>query len=282
MGRMTSRWLSPAVFVLGSLLGTATPALAQCAEPVAPAGINGAAATAEQMKYALDNVSNYIAQSDSYQTCLVNAIEAAKAQAAANQQPFDSSIEQTTEGLIEANQRLKEAVGNAVNAALSDFKNSHGVAQGQPPNNGVAGASGGMIRDAGQYNLAVESDIANCIEFFQPSGRYAEGVAISLHNTCGKWILWIMGPIPFKSPMSDNPNEMGYVCAACGQMQDIAPNGYSEIADDFFVGYDKNLVCNIPAGDDPNTTDRQTAWAQSRIEWDRCIDLYNRAIGSQP
>jgi len=180
------RWLSPAVFVLGSLLGTAAPALAQCAEPVAPAGINGATATNEQMKIALANVSNFIAQSDAFQTCLVNAFEAAKAQAAANQQPFDTSIEQTAEGLIEANQRLKESVGNAVNAALSDFKNSHGVAQG-PPNNGVAGASDGVIREAGQYNLFVERDLANCIDFIQPPGRYAAGIALSLHNTCGMW-----------------------------------------------------------------------------------------------
>jgi hypothetical protein len=127
MGRMINTCLWPAAFVLGSLLGTAAPALAQCSEPIAPTGINGVTATTEQMKAALANASNFIAQSDAYQQCLIDVLEAAKAQAAANQQPFDSSIVQTTGDLVAANQRLKESVANQVNVALGDFKNSHGV-----------------------------------------------------------------------------------------------------------------------------------------------------------
>jgi hypothetical protein len=115
------------VVLIAALLLGAAPAMAQdlCVEPVMPMPVDGAAATADQMRTALADARNFIAQSGLYQECLTREVEAAKAQAAAAGQPFEPTIETSARAKLDASLKAQERVGAMTNNAMASFKNTH-------------------------------------------------------------------------------------------------------------------------------------------------------------
>lgn len=106
----------------------AAPAMAQgtaCVEPTPPVPVDGAAATADQLRAAMADARNFMAQSDIYQNCLQAEVEAAKTQAAADGRPVDPAIEADAKAAIAASQKAKEKVGLAVNSSLTAYKQAH-------------------------------------------------------------------------------------------------------------------------------------------------------------
>lgn len=112
------------ILALGAALGLAAPGLAsaECTPPSAPASVDGAKATLDQMKTAQREVSGYITASDDYQTCLIEEVKAKKAEAEAAKTKLDPTLVKTADDRIKENQAEKERVGKAFNAAAKAFK----------------------------------------------------------------------------------------------------------------------------------------------------------------
>ena len=96
-----------------------------CAEPPEPAPVDGMQASEQQMRAAADAARNFIAQSDVYQACLADALDAARAQAAADGKSLDPSLQTALRAKAEANQRVKEKVGVEINTAMDVYKQTH-------------------------------------------------------------------------------------------------------------------------------------------------------------
>ena len=60
------------------LLATGARAQSQCVEPVAPEPVDGSRIGAEQLRAAMTEVREFMAQSDLYQFCLSREVEAGK------------------------------------------------------------------------------------------------------------------------------------------------------------------------------------------------------------
>lgn len=90
-----------------------------------PIPLDGAAATADQMRAAMADARNFIAQSGVYQDCLMKEVEDAKAQAGAAGQAFEPSIETNARAKVDANQKAQERVGLTVDKAMAAYKNAH-------------------------------------------------------------------------------------------------------------------------------------------------------------
>ena len=108
----------------------ASPAFADlgsCYEPYPPAAIDGTTATEAQMKSAMKDVSDFIKSSDDYQNCMnAQFIEMQrKAKESKDKKPLDPAISQTVQAKIDANQKLKERVGNEFNTSVNAFKAAH-------------------------------------------------------------------------------------------------------------------------------------------------------------
>lgn len=113
--------------VLGVSSAAARLAVAQtlCTEPVMPAPVDGNAASADQMRAAMAEARNFIAQSSLYQDCLMQEVDAAKAQATTSGQSFDVAIEAGTRTKVDASKKAQEKVGGEANNAMASFKNAH-------------------------------------------------------------------------------------------------------------------------------------------------------------
>ena len=105
---------------------SAAPALAlDCQLPIPPVAPNGRTISQQDLSAAVADAKNYIAQSDVYQQCLLDSVQAQKKQAAEDKKPFDSYIETTAQKKIDDNQKTKIRVGSEINAAVADFKMAH-------------------------------------------------------------------------------------------------------------------------------------------------------------
>jgi len=115
------------ILLIAVLLSGATSVFAQspCVEPPMPAPVDGAARSADQMRAAMADARNFIAQSGVYQECLMKEVDAAKTQAAAASQPFDPAIETGARAKADASQKAQERVGAAANGAMAAYKNAH-------------------------------------------------------------------------------------------------------------------------------------------------------------
>jgi len=102
-------------------------ALAQeaCPQPQEPAPIDGAQVSEDQMRAAAGAARSFIAQSDVYQACLANVVDAARTQAAADGKPLDPALESDAKARADANQKVKERVGAEINIAISVYKKTH-------------------------------------------------------------------------------------------------------------------------------------------------------------
>jgi len=116
-----------AILVCGLALlpGRGVHAQDACAEPQAPAPVDGAQLSEEQMRAAAAAARSFIAQSDVYQSCLASAVEAAKTQANADGKPFDPALANDAKAKEDANQKAKERVGAEINTAISVYKQAH-------------------------------------------------------------------------------------------------------------------------------------------------------------
>ncbi|MEJ1969260.1 MAG: hypothetical protein WDN03_11610 [Rhizomicrobium sp.] len=112
-----------AVLVLGSAVPAAADSL--CAEPIAPASVDGSTATADQLKANLADVKTFIKQSDDFQDCLNREYVAALDDAKKNKKDPDPAWDTTRKNKIEANQALKEKVGAEYNAAAHAYMAKH-------------------------------------------------------------------------------------------------------------------------------------------------------------
>ncbi len=97
------------ILSIAVLLAGAFPALAQsgCTEPQAPPPIDGAQASADQLRTAMAQSRDYMAQAQLYQSCL--------------QQSGDPD----SKTLIAASQKAQDRVGLSINAAVDTYKKSH-------------------------------------------------------------------------------------------------------------------------------------------------------------
>jgi len=115
------------IFLIAVLMLGATPVFAQslCVEPPMPTPVDGAALTADQMRAAMADARNFIAQSGVYQECLMKEVDAAKTQAATASQPFDPAIETGARAKADASQKAQEKASAAANGAMAAYKNAH-------------------------------------------------------------------------------------------------------------------------------------------------------------
>lgn len=110
------------------LVGTAAPAFADassCSEPIAPAAVDGGAATEAQMNAAHDDVVNFVKASDDYQACLFRDLNDQADAAKKAKKDLDPAIAQDVQTRVDANQKLKEKVGTEFNAAVMAYKAKH-------------------------------------------------------------------------------------------------------------------------------------------------------------
>jgi Skp family chaperone for outer membrane proteins len=116
-----------AVLLGAALMGWAGSALAQdaCTKPAAPAAVDGATASMEQLLAAKKEVSDFIAASDAYQTCVLDSVEAQRKAAKAEKRKLDPQVSKTADADIKANQADKEKVGADFNAAARAYKAAH-------------------------------------------------------------------------------------------------------------------------------------------------------------
>jgi hypothetical protein len=105
---------------LALCLGAATPALAQCVAPAPPVPLDGTAATEEQLRIALTQAREFIAQSDLYQGCVSSELEATDLTHVS-----PKALEASIASRIAANQAMKEKVGAAANSAMQAYKLAH-------------------------------------------------------------------------------------------------------------------------------------------------------------
>ena len=115
------------ILLIAALLLCGAPAMAQslCIEPAAPVPVDGAAATADQMRTAMAEARNFIAQSGLYQECLMREVEATKAQAPSAGEPFEPMIEVSARAKVDASRKAQEKVGVMGNNAMAAYKNAH-------------------------------------------------------------------------------------------------------------------------------------------------------------
>jgi hypothetical protein len=115
------------VVLIAALMLGAAPAMGQgfCAEPAMPMPLDGAAATADQMRTAMSDARNFIAQSGLYQECLTREVEAAKAQAVTAGQPFEPMVESSARTKVDASKKAQEKVGSMINNAMAAYKHAH-------------------------------------------------------------------------------------------------------------------------------------------------------------
>jgi hypothetical protein len=108
---------------------SAAPAFAQnlsnCAEPIAPAALDGGSATTAQMNSAHDDVMTFIKSSDDYQLCLLHEEKLLNDAAVKAKKDPDPAIDASVKAKVQANQSLKEKIGAEYNAAVVGYKAKH-------------------------------------------------------------------------------------------------------------------------------------------------------------
>jgi len=115
------------MLLAGALLGLAGPAFAEgaCTRPEAPAAVDGATATMEQLLAAKAAVTAFMSTSDTYQTCVLNDLEAQRKAAKKNKTTLDPAVAAAADSNVSANQADKEKVGADFNAAARAYKAAH-------------------------------------------------------------------------------------------------------------------------------------------------------------
>lgn len=115
------------IWALSAVLGLAAPslALAECQRPTAPAAVDGATATLEQMVAAKQAVSGFMTASDDYQACVIKDVSDQKEAAKAAKTKLDPTIVKAANARIGENQADKERVGADFNTAAKAYRAAH-------------------------------------------------------------------------------------------------------------------------------------------------------------
>lgn len=116
-----------AVLIGAAIFGWAGSALAQdaCARPAAPAAVDGAKASLEEVLAAKKAVTDFMTASDAFQTCVLDGLEAQRKAAKDEKRKLDPAISKSADEQIAANQSDKERVGADFNAAARAYKAAH-------------------------------------------------------------------------------------------------------------------------------------------------------------
>jgi Skp family chaperone for outer membrane proteins len=112
---------------VAAAFGLAGPALAQgaCVRPTAPAALDGATATMDQLKENQQATKTFIADSDLFQDCVIKDLTAQREAAKAAKKKLDKSVAETADAQISANQKDKAKAGEAFNNAVKAYKAAH-------------------------------------------------------------------------------------------------------------------------------------------------------------
>lgn len=115
---MVRRYL-PVLF----LICAAQTARAQdiCTAPVPPAPLNGAEASAEQLRAAIASARQFIGQANLYESCLRDELAAAQARG----DRAGPAADRETAVRISANRKLKDKVSTDAASALDAYKKAH-------------------------------------------------------------------------------------------------------------------------------------------------------------
>jgi len=117
--------MSKKLAIIAATLLAATPAMAQnatCVEPAPVKIVNGSAASPQQMRAARDEVASFISQSDIYQTCIAEDLDAKRKAATASSTPFDTQLEQVARAKIAFNQQAKDQAARDFNAQITAYQ----------------------------------------------------------------------------------------------------------------------------------------------------------------
>jgi hypothetical protein len=120
-------WADPLANATAVPSGTSS-AEDNCTEPTEPAFVgyvDGNQATESEMLAAADQAKAFISQSDAFQLCLVNKLNAAKAEALKTAKTLDSNLEASIRSRIDSNQHQKEVIGTEINTAIMVYKSAH-------------------------------------------------------------------------------------------------------------------------------------------------------------
>jgi hypothetical protein len=116
------------LIALSAALGLAAPGLAlaeSCSPPAAPAAIDGATASLQDVIAAKTSVTDFMSASDDYQKCVLDDLQAQRTAATQAKTKLDPAISKAAEAKVSQNQADKERVGAAFNAAVKAFKAAH-------------------------------------------------------------------------------------------------------------------------------------------------------------
>jgi len=115
-----------AVLTALAALGFAGSALAEdCVRPSAPAAVDGATVTMEQLMAAKKETADFMTASDTFQSCVISDLTAQREAAKAAKTKFDKSIAKAADAKISENQADKVSVGQAFNGAVRAYKAAH-------------------------------------------------------------------------------------------------------------------------------------------------------------
>jgi hypothetical protein len=107
------------------LLPSGVAAQGLCTQPSPPPPLNGAEASAEQLREAIARARDFIGQANLYESCLKDETEAAHASASVNGTADDPAADQDVEAKIVANRRLKDKVSSDAATAMDMYKKTH-------------------------------------------------------------------------------------------------------------------------------------------------------------
>ena len=91
-----------------------------CVAPAPPLPLNGAEASAEQLREAIANARNFIGQANLYENCLLDELKAAQ-----DRDAQSSDLDKDTAVRIAANRRLKDKVSSDAVSAMDAYKKAH-------------------------------------------------------------------------------------------------------------------------------------------------------------
>jgi len=116
-----------AILMAGATLALAGPALAEgaCVRPTAPAAVDGATVTLEQLQAAKNAVIAFMAASDTFQVCVLDDLAAKRAAAKESKTKVDPAVAKALQTQVDENQADKESAGAAYNAAAKAYKAAH-------------------------------------------------------------------------------------------------------------------------------------------------------------
>ena len=109
--------------VMLAAMGLPASAQSLCTPPVPPPPLNGAQATAEQLRAAIARARNFIGQANLYENCLKDELH--MAQARDDRDSATAQMDHQAEVRLAANRKLKDKVSSDAAVAMEAYKKAH-------------------------------------------------------------------------------------------------------------------------------------------------------------